>query len=325
MLDSMLSGVGIRKITPCDIKEPSSKLNVNRVGSAGAADRVAKWLVHTLSCLCPSFRRGECRSSAPTPWAASSFGANATPPRSGQTSQVCPLPHRRGLASKMASRAATGSFEIGSKDSDGPVEAFLGKQRHIATESYGKISPLNLDEYECHGGFDALRRVFDAADPGRTIDDLILSGLRGRGGAGFPTGKKWAVVRDAKESPKYVVMNGDEGDPGAFMDRKLLESFPFRIIEGMIIAAYTVGASEGELYIRQEYPLALLRAKQALELLYCRGYLGENILGAGFDLELRVMEGAGAFVCGEETALLMSIEGNRGTPRTRPPYPAEKG
>ena len=209
--------------------------------------------------------------------------------------------------------------------SDGPVDAFLGKQRHIATESYGRLSPLSLDEYICHEGFKALRRVLEEKNPDLTIEEITRSGLRGRGGAGFPTGKKWRLVRDAAGPRKFVVMNGDEGDPGAFMDRKLLESFPFRIVEGIIIAAFTVGAHEGELYIRQEYPLALIRARQALEILYRRGYLGDDILGSGFSLNLHVMEGAGAFVCGEETALLKSIEGDRGTPRTRPPYPAEKG
>ena len=161
--------------------------------------------------------------------------------------------------------------------------------------------------------------------PTQTIDEIKTSGLRGRGGAGFPTGVKWSKVRDAAGDVKYVVCNGDEGDPGAFMDRMLLESFPYRIIEGMCIAAYAVGAHEGFFYIRAEYPLAVVRINEALERCRERGLLGQQIMGRDFRLELSVKEGAGAFVCGEETALLASIEGRRGMPRLRPPFPAESG
>ncbi len=208
---------------------------------------------------------------------------------------------------------------------DPPVAAFLGPQMHLATEHCGAMDPTDMDEYARRGGFEALRRCVGEMSPEEVIEQVIASGLRGRGGAGFPTGTKWRRVRDATGEGKYVVCNGDEGDPGAFMDRMLLESFPYRIVEGMIIAAYAVGASQGRFYIRAEYPLAVQRIREALQRLRDEGMLGENILGSGFSLDLRIMEGAGAFVCGEETALLASIEGRRGMPRLRPPYPAQSG
>ncbi len=208
---------------------------------------------------------------------------------------------------------------------DGPVCAFLGKQQHVATEYCGQIDPTDLDEYERHGGFDALRRCVEELSPEDVIEQAGLSGLRGRGGAGFPTEIKWSKVREATGDKKYVICNGDEGDPGAFMDRMLLESFPYRIIEGMAIAAYAVGADEGVFYIRAEYPLAVIRVRDALRLCEERGILGKRVLGSDFRLHFSIKQGAGAFVCGEETALLASIEGRRGMPRLRPPYPAEKG
>jgi NADH-quinone oxidoreductase subunit F len=206
-----------------------------------------------------------------------------------------------------------------------PVCAFLGPQKHLATEYCGQVDPTDLDEYERHGGFRALRRVLEEFTPDKIVEEIAESGLRGRGGAGFPTGKKWAAVRNSPEKIKYVLCNGDEGDPGAFMDRMLLESFPYRIIEGMAIAARTVGASEGIFYIRAEYPLAVKRIGEAIEVCNRRGYLGENILGSDFNFRLSIKEGAGAFVCGEETALIASIEGRRGMPRLRPPFPAQSG
>jgi NADH-quinone oxidoreductase subunit F len=208
---------------------------------------------------------------------------------------------------------------------DPPVCAFLGRQKHVATEYCGRIDPTNLDEYMRHDGFIALRRCLEELSPRQIIDEIQTSGLRGRGGAGFPTGTKWAKVREAQADAKYVICNGDEGDPGAFMDRMLLESFPYRIIEGMAIAALAVGADEGLFYIRAEYPLAVQRITEAIE--HCRrcGILGDNVLGSDFRLHLAVKQGAGAFVCGEETALLASIEGRRGMPRLRPPFPAECG
>ncbi|OHB72450.1 MAG: NADH dehydrogenase [Planctomycetes bacterium RBG_13_63_9] len=220
---------------------------------------------------------------------------------------------------------------------DGPVCAFLGRQRRVATEYCGQIDPTDLDEYLRHGGFQTLRRCLQELSPGEIIEQVTASGLRGRGGAGFSTGLKWAKVREAgggksadkradeKTAKKYIICNGDEGDPGAFMDRMLLESFPYRIIEGMAIAACAVDADEGVFYIRAEYPLAVRRIGEAIRLCQQRGFLGERVMGTDFRLRLSIMEGAGAFVCGEETALLASIEGRRGMPRLRPPYPAERG
>ena len=206
-----------------------------------------------------------------------------------------------------------------------PVCAFLGKQKHVVLEGCGEMDPLDLDEYQARGGYDALRRCVEDMSPEDIIDVVDRSGLRGRGGAGFPAGKKWAFVRSAPGPKKFMVMNGDEGDPGAFMDRMLLESYPHRVLEGILIASRAVGADEGYLYIRAEYPLALQRVREAMRQARERGYLGQNILGSDFSLELRIMEGAGAFVCGEETGLLASIEGRRGMPRFRPPYPAQSG
>ncbi|MEI6563857.1 MAG: NAD(P)H-dependent oxidoreductase subunit E [bacterium] len=208
---------------------------------------------------------------------------------------------------------------------DAPVCAFLGKQERIASEWCGDIDPLDLDEYCVHGGMTALTACIKAGHPDEIVQAVTQSGLRGRGGAGFPTGRKWAMVRKASGPKKHIICNGDEGDPGAFMDRMLLESFPYRVLEGMIIAAYAVGASEGVLYIRAEYPLAIRRITEALSRMEKRGYLGKSIAGSDFTLSLRVVEGAGAFVSGEETALLASIEGQRAMPRFRPPYPAECG
>ncbi len=208
---------------------------------------------------------------------------------------------------------------------DPPVAAFLGRQRHLASEHCGVIDPTDLAEYRSREGFVALRRALGELSPQELIEQIGRSGLRGRGGAGYPSGQKWARVREAAEEPKYVVCNADEGDPGAFMDRMLLESYPYRIIEGMTIAAYAVGAREGHFYIRAEYPLAVERVGEALSRCAEAGLLGQGILGSDFGLSLRIMEGAGAFVCGEETALLASIEGRRGMPRLRPPYPAESG
>lgn len=215
--------------------------------------------------------------------------------------------------------------ERGIDTRDGPVCAFLGPQQHIATENCGQLDPTDLDEYLRHDGFAALRQCLTELSPAETIETIRQSGLRGRGGAGFPTGIKWAKVRAAAGEKKYIVCNGDEGDPGAFMDRMILESFPYRIIEGMCIAAYAVGAHEGFFYIRAEYPLAVLRINEALERCRERGLLGDRVLETDFRLELSVKEGAGAFVCGEETALIASIEGKRGMPRLRPPYPADEG
>ena len=207
---------------------------------------------------------------------------------------------------------------------DAPIRAFLDKQRHLAIEHCGVIDPVDLDEYLGRDGFAALRRCLDELSGADIVDEVTRSGLRGRGGAGYSTGLKWSQVR-AAGGVKYVVCNGDEGDPGAFMDRMLLESCPYRILEGVAIGARAVGAEEGYFYIRAEYPLAVERLSQAIDRCEQAGILGDDVLGSGWRLKLRIMEGAGAFVCGEETALLASIEGRRGMPRLRPPYPAERG
>ncbi len=208
---------------------------------------------------------------------------------------------------------------------DAPVCSFLGRQVHIATEYGGCLDPFDIDEYLDGGGFEALRTCLTEMTPEQVIDEVKRSGLRGRGGAGFPTGLKWELVRREEGEPKYIICNGDEGDPGAFMDRMILESYPFRVLEGMIIGAYAAGCHEGVLYIRAEYPLAVQRVWNAIRRCEERGLLGEDILGSGFDLRLGIREGAGAFVCGEESALLASVEGRRGNPRLRPPYPSEQG
>jgi NADH:ubiquinone oxidoreductase subunit F (NADH-binding)/NADH:ubiquinone oxidoreductase subunit E/Pyruvate/2-oxoacid:ferredoxin oxidoreductase delta subunit len=222
-------------------------------------------------------------------------------------------------------------FSMSKRDPD--VRAFLEKQVHIATEHFGKLDPLDLDEYLGHEGFAALRGCLETppekANPVATSEQLIStiekSGLRGRGGAGFPSGQKWRAVRQQPGDVKYVICNGDEGDPGAFMDRMILESFPFRVIEGLALAAVAVGAHEGIFYVRHEYPLAVKRVRAAIAELEKRGWLGARLFGADFPLRLSVVEGAGAFVCGEETALIASVEGRRGMPRLRPPFPAESG
>ncbi len=206
-----------------------------------------------------------------------------------------------------------------------PVADFLGRQQHIATEHCGVLNPSDMDEYRRLGGFEALEAVLSANDPEGLIAAITASGLRGRGGGGFPTGTKWGMVRKAPGERKTLIVNGDEGDPGAFMDRMIMESYPSRVLEGVIIASFAVGASEGVLYVRAEYPLAVKRIRAALAAFESAGLLGDNILGSGHSLRLRLFEGAGAFVCGEESALIASLEGRRGMPKYRPPYPAEKG
>ena len=205
------------------------------------------------------------------------------------------------------------------------VSDFLDKQIPIATQYRGIINPLDLAEYKAHEGFTAMKNVLFNLSPESIIQTIKDSGLRGRGGAGFPTGVKWGMVSANHSDVKYLIVNGDEGDPGAFMDRMLLESYPYRVIEGMVIGAKAVGATHGYFYIRAEYPLAVTRIRQAL--IYCREHnlIGENIMGSGFSFDVDIYEGAGAFVCGEESALMASIEGERGFPRIRPPFPATSG
>jgi NADH-quinone oxidoreductase subunit F len=202
---------------------------------------------------------------------------------------------------------------------------FQSTQVRIATLHGGMMTPDSYNEYVLLDGFKALRTCLNSSDPASVTRTVFESGLRGRGGAGFPTGKKWKISSASAQKPKYVVCNGDEGDPGAFMDRMILESFPFRVIEGMMIAGYSTGADKGIFYIRAEYPLAVSRVKAALKVCKEKGIIGKNIFGSEFSFEIVVFEGAGAFVCGEETALIASLEGKRGTPHLRPPYPAVKG
>ena len=216
-------------------------------------------------------------------------------------------------------------MQYNTERTDTPVAEFLNGQLSIATEYRGTLKPNDLNEYKSKEGFVALKKCLHELVPRQVIDMIQKSGLRGRGGAGFPSGVKWQIVKDCDSDKKYVICNGDEGDPGAFMDRMLLESYPFRIIEGMIIAAYAVGASEGFFYIRAEYPLAVKRIREALNICKNEGITGNHIFKSNFSFTINLFEGAGAFVCGEETALIASIEGKRGLPVMRPPYPAQQG
>lgn len=202
---------------------------------------------------------------------------------------------------------------------------FYFEQEPIITENCGKINPEDIDEYLANGGYESFKKVLRDFTPLEVIEEITKSGLRGRGGGGFSTGRKWLLCHNAKENPKYLICNGDEGDPGAFMDRTILESDPHSVIEGMLIAAYSIGSNYGYVYIRAEYPLAVERFLVAIEQARTSGFLGNNILGSGFNFDLSLKMGAGAFVCGEETALMASIMGKRGMPRPRPPYPADSG
>jgi len=203
--------------------------------------------------------------------------------------------------------------------------SFLEKQHRILLKNCGRIDPEDIDSYMATGGYEGLRRALTTMTPQEVIAEIERSGLRGRGGAGFPTHLKWRFTREAPGEQKYIVCNADEGDPGAFMDRSILEGDTHSVLEGMLIAGYAIGASVGYVYIRAEYPLAIRRLKLALRQAEEHGLLGERILGSDFNFKVIIREGAGAFVCGEETALLMSIEGKRGMPRFRPPFPAQKG
>ena len=205
------------------------------------------------------------------------------------------------------------------------LKSLMAKQKRVVLRNCGIIDPESLEDYLAADGYKALEKVLNSMSPQEVIDEITTSGLRGRGGAGFPTGIKWGFARKAEGEPKYIVCNADEGDPGAFMDRSVLESDPHTVIEGMLIAGYAVGASEGYFYIRAEYPLAIKRLEIALAKAMEKGFIGENIKGSGFSFSIKIRQGAGAFVCGEETALLMSIEGKRGMPRVRPPFPANSG
>jgi NADH-quinone oxidoreductase subunit F len=202
---------------------------------------------------------------------------------------------------------------------------FYKKQQRILLANNGRIDPTNIEDYLAVGGYEALKKVLSGMTPEDIIEIIKKAGLRGRGGAGFPTGRKWELCRANPEEPKYIVCNADEGDPGAYMDRSILEGNPHSVMEGMIIGAFAIGARESYVYVRAEYPLAIANLRVAIKQAEELGLLGENILGSGFSFKINIFEGAGAFVCGEETALIASIEGTTGEPRQRPPFPAQKG
>lgn len=207
-----------------------------------------------------------------------------------------------------------------------PTESpFFQRQKRVVLEHFGMLDPESIEDYIANEGYSALIHVLTEMTPAEVIEQVTRSGLRGRGGAGYPVGLKWSTVAKARGEQKFVVCNGDEGDPGAFMDRSVMEDYPHRILEGLAIAAYAIGAQQGYIYVRAEYPLAVKRLQTAIKQAQKHNLLGNNICGTPFNFKVEVRLGAGAFVCGEETALLASIEGRRGTPRTRPPYPAEAG
>ena len=211
-------------------------------------------------------------------------------------------------------------LEISEEDS-----VFLEKQTRIALRRCGLIDPESIDSYLEDGGYTALKKVLSGMSPEDVIEEIKISGLAGRGGAGFPTWFKWNAARKSEGTEKYLICNADEGDPGAFMDRAVIESDPHTLIEGMLIGAYAIGASRAFVYVRAEYPLAIIRLQNAINEATAKGLLGDNILGTDFSCHLKIKAGAGAFVCGEETALIESLEGKRGMPRLKPPFPAEKG
>lgn len=229
-------------------------------------------------------------------------------------------------AENIAAAVSTGDLRAldGLKISDEDAE-FLSKQTRIALRHCGVIDPESIEDYENTDGYKAIQKVLSAMTPEDVISEIKTSGLAGRGGAGFPTWFKWNAARSSDGEEKYLICNADEGDPGAFMDRAVIEGDPHSLIEGMLIGAYAIGAKEMIVYVRAEYPLAIKRLEKAIRQAEAKGYLGENILGSGFSCKMRIKAGAGAFVCGEETALIESLEGSRGMPRLKPPFPAQAG
>ena len=223
-------------------------------------------------------------------------------------------------AAKLVGSAAEAQELVCSRE-----QAFFQRQTNVVLENSGKIDPEKIEEYIAEGGYEALVRALTERSPNEIVQEISKSGLRGRGGAGYPTGLKWGTVAKTTGTTKYVICNADEGDPGAFMDRSVLESDTHRVLEGMIIAGYAVGASHGYIYVRAEYPLAVKRLGIAIREARKLGFLGSQICNTKFSFDMEVRIGGGAFVCGEETALIASIEGRRGTPRPRPPYPAQSG
>ena len=204
-------------------------------------------------------------------------------------------------------------------------ESFLSQQQRIVLRNCGRINPEKIEEYIATGGYEAARKVVTSMTPDEVIEEIKISGLRGRGGAGFPTWFKWNAIKSNSGAQKYMVCNADEGDPGAFMDRSVLEGDPHSVLEGMIIGGFAAGATEGVIYCRAEYPLAIARLEIAMAQAREKGFLGKNLFGTDFNFDIRIKAGAGAFVCGEETALIASLEGERGMPRLKPPFPAAKG
>ncbi len=216
-------------------------------------------------------------------------------------------------------------YVVAKSDGGGAEGSFISKQQRIVLSRCGKINPESIDEAIAMGAYKGLEKALKSMTPEEVIAEVLASGVKGRGGAGFPTGLKWKFAAAEKADQKYIICNADEGDPGAFMDRSVLEGDPHSVIEGLAIGGYAIGASEGYVYARAEYPIAIKRLQIAIKQAEERGLLGDNILGTGFSFHLHIKQGAGAFVCGEETALIASIEGQRGMPRMRPPYPANKG
>jgi len=229
------------------------------------------------------------------------------------------IPHYRASLREARSKPGLKEHEI---SLDHP---FFRKQERVVLTEVGKVNPESLEDYLAHDGYQALAKVIEQMTPEEVCNEILESGLRGRGGAGFPTGLKWNLVRQEEADRKFVIINGDEGDPGAYMDRTVMEDDPHRVLEGMIIAAYAVGANFGYFYIRGEYPIAIDRIRRAIRIAKRRGILGKSVMGTDFSFDADVRIGAGAFVCGEETALMHSIEGKRGMPRLRPPYPSTSG
>ncbi len=242
-----------------------------------------------------------------------------------QYGNVTPEKADRILDEHIGKGQAIDAWLVWSDDGRGDERGYFTNQTRIVLRNCGKINPEAIDDYLAAGGYQALKQVLEQNDPDSLIATIVDSGLRGRGGAGFPTGMKWRFTRLAEDTQKFIICNADEGDPGAFMDRSVLESDPHSVLEGMVIAGFAIGAAHGYVYVRAEYPKAIERLNIAIAQAEERGFLGDDVLGHGFSFHIRLKEGAGAFVCGEETALIASIEGKRGMPRVRPPFPATKG
>ncbi len=227
--------------------------------------------------------------------------------------------------SEIVEKHLVGGAVVADQEISGIDKTFIEKQKRIVLRNCGLINPENIDEYIATGGYEATKKVVTSMTPDEVIEEIKVSGLRGRGGAGFPTWFKWNAAKSSPGKEKYMVCNADEGDPGAFMDRSVLEGDPHSLIEGMIIGGFAMGATEGVIYVRAEYPLAIHRLEIAMTQARERGFLGKNLFGTDYNFDLRIKAGAGAFVCGEETALIASLEGERGMPRLKPPFPAQKG